>query len=160
MNMKLMVTLVALAMTMLFQSSAIAQIRLQPPGTLPPSLNLDSTNLNLSSTNLYPGLSNHPQGKLFAPLHPSPQAPLPEIEMPPVKPLKPLENMENNIQSDRLPPGVYQTAPYAGIVMVPGPEHDDSSVLGPGTIRPSSNMPVIHPHIQIAPMRPGMPLRE
>ena len=133
-----MMTLVAAAMMMLsFQNQGFAQIRIQSPKFTPP--------LELSSTNLDLELSNRPPGKLFQPLRPLPQ-PLREI---------PERNFETNFPSGQLPAGVYETRPYAMIVVVPGSGIDDR-ILG-ATPNANPNMPVINPHVEAIPMSPAKP---
>ena len=48
-----------------------------------------------------------------------------------------------------LAPGIYQTAPYAGIVVVPGPHSDDRAVIQPQ--ERVSKMPVIKPPLEFVP---------
>lgn len=144
--MKPVMSLVATALMVLFLSRAGAQIRLQSPKT--------STPFDAGSTNLTLGSSNQPQGKLFRPLPPIPKSPLPEAPRPEIPPP---EIPKQNLSTGPLPPGVYETKPYAGIVVVPPSEHDDCSVLNAGSIYPSSRMPIIHPHIQAIPQGPTKP---
>jgi hypothetical protein len=136
--MKPMMTLVATAMMMLsFQNQGGAQIKIQSPKIFPP--------LELSSTNLDLGLSNHPPGRLFQPLNPPPH-PLREI---------PERNFETNFPSAQFSPGVYETKPYAMIVVVPGSGIDDR--IHGATPNANSKMPVINPHIEAIPMSPAKP---
>jgi hypothetical protein len=51
--------------------------------------------------------------------------------------------------SQPLKPGIYQTRPYAIILVVPGAEHDDCCVVG-GTSG-NSKMPVIKPDVRAIP---------
>jgi len=139
--MKPTVTVMLTVVTMLFLSEARAQIRIRPRQITPPT--------DPSSTNLDLGLSNQPQGRLFDSLPPTPQEPL--LETPPGK------IPEQNFSNGRLPPGVYETKPYAGIVIVPGPEHDDGSVLGAGNTNAFSHMPVLKPNMEIIPLPPAKP---
>lgn len=46
-------------------------------------------------------------------------------------------------------PGVYKTAPYNCIVVVPGPQLDDKCVVNPGG--GNSRMPIIRPDLQFIP---------
>jgi len=136
--MKPMMTLVAAAMMMLsFQNRGFAQIKIQSPKITPP--------LGLGSTNLDLGLSNRPPGRLFQPLSPLPR-PLRET---------PERNLETNVPSAQLAPGVYETKPYAMIVIVPGSGIDDG-ILG-ATPNANSKMPVINPRIEAIPMSPSKP---
>lgn len=60
-------------------------------------------------------------------------------------------------RSESLPkPGLYKTAPYACIVLVPGPHADDQMVLGPKASDPSkpSEMPTIKPDLEFIPWSP------
>ena len=133
-----MTTLVAAAMMMLsFQNQGFAQIRIQSPQITPP--------LELSATNLEFGLLNRPPGKLFQPLSPNPH-PLRET---------PERNFETNFPSAQLSPGVYETKPYAMIVIVPGGGIDDR-ILG-ATPNANSKMSVTTPHIEAIPMSPAKP---
>lgn len=148
MMMKPIWSLAGTAMMMLFLCSAGAQIRLEAP-KISPLLKIPPTTTNVVSTNLDLG-SNQPQGRLFKPLPPAPETPLLQTPFPAAP--------ETNSVMGRLPPGVYETRPYAGIVIVPGPQHDDCSVLGAGSPYPASRMPiihpkmdVIHPHIEVVP---------
>jgi hypothetical protein len=144
--MKPIMTLVVPAIMLLFLGEARAQIRRQLPQILPPP-DLGSTNLNL-------GLSNQPQSRLFEPLPPASENLLPETpprEAPRVKIPK------QNFSTGRLAPGVYETKPYAGIVIVPAPEHDDESVLGAGKPNPFPNMPIIHPGVEMVPLSQAKP---
>jgi len=134
--MKPMMTLVAAAMMMLsFQNQGPAQIKIQSPKFAPP--------LELSSTNLEFGLSNCPPGRLFQPLRPLPR-PLPQTSE---------KDFETNFPSGQLPPGVYQTYPYAMTVIAPGSGMDDR-ILG-ATPNANSQMPVINPHIEAIPKPPA-----
>jgi hypothetical protein len=142
----LMSFMVPAIMVLSFQGAARAQIRIQARQIPPPS-GLGSTNLNLGS-------SNQLQGRLFEPLPPVPETPLPETPLPktPLPEIPPAEMPEQNFFSGRLPPGVYEAKPYAGIVIVPAPEHDDESVLGAGKPNPFPNMPIIKPGLKMVPL--------
>jgi hypothetical protein len=48
-------------------------------------------------------------------------------------------------------PGVYRTAPYSCIVMVPGPHPDDQAIVNPRGGH--DTMPVITPDLQFIPLR-------
>ena len=50
------------------------------------------------------------------------------------------------------PPGVYKTAPYTCIVVVPGPHRDDQCVVNPG--ESDSSMPIVKPDLQFIPLHP------
>lgn len=55
-------------------------------------------------------------------------------------------------------PGVYQTKPYAGVVVVPEPQHDDRCIVGrrvPEISGISSNMPAIKPPQKFIPFTPA-----
>lgn len=55
-------------------------------------------------------------------------------------------------------PGVYRTDPFACIVVVPGPQHDDACIIGstnrPGglAVEPKLNMPTLRPGLRFIPM--------
>ncbi len=49
-----------------------------------------------------------------------------------------------------LQPGVYKTSPYTLLVMVPGPQHDDSGILKSGKTEPEK-MPVIQGGLKFTP---------
>jgi hypothetical protein len=51
-----------------------------------------------------------------------------------------------------IPPGVYTTAPYSCIVVVPGPHPDDRCIVGPGG--GDSSMPIIKPDLRFIPLHP------
>ena len=65
------------------------------------------------------------------------------------EPKLPLLARQSDNQSP--PPGVYQTYPWTIILVVPGPQHDDGSVLGPGNTNGLSRMPIINPHVEVVP---------
>ncbi len=52
-----------------------------------------------------------------------------------------------------IPPGVYKTAPYCCIVVVPGPQLDDKCIVNPGG--GNSPMPVVKPDVQFIPWGPA-----
>jgi len=54
---------------------------------------------------------------------------------------------------DQLPAGVYRTAPYSCIVLVPGPHPDDRAIVNPRG--GDSAMPIIKPDLQFIPLRPA-----
>jgi len=129
--MKSLTTLLVVAV-IVFLYQSVAQIKIRAP-TLSP-LPLDSTNFSLGSP-------SQPLGRLSERLSPLLNS---TLEKPP-----------ENFQSGQLPTGVYETKPYAGIVVVPGREHDDCSVLHVGNARNGSAMPMIHPHIEAIPVPPA-----
>ena len=49
-----------------------------------------------------------------------------------------------------IPPGVYKTAPYSCIVVVPGPQLDDKCIVNPGG--GNSPMPIIKPDLRFIPL--------
>ena len=51
-----------------------------------------------------------------------------------------------------IPPGVYKTAPYSCIVVVPGPHPDDRCIVGPGD--GDYSMPIIKPDLRFIPLHP------
>ena len=53
----------------------------------------------------------------------------------------------------QLPAGVYKTAPYSCIVVVPGPHPDDRTIVNPRG--GDSAMPIIKPDLQFIPLRPA-----
>jgi hypothetical protein len=54
---------------------------------------------------------------------------------------------------DQLPAGVYKTAPYTCIVVVPGPHPDDRSIVSPSS--GEYRMPIIRPNVQFIPLHPA-----
>lgn len=58
-----------------------------------------------------------------------------------------------------LKPGVYKTSPYTCLVLVPGPQHDDACILGPGTIG-MEKMPVIQGGVNFIPYSFGQKSKE
>ena len=50
-------------------------------------------------------------------------------------------------------PGVYKTAPYSCLVVVPGPLADDQCIVNPGA-NPSA-MPMVTPELRFLPWGPG-----
>ena len=52
-----------------------------------------------------------------------------------------------------VPPGVYRTAPYNCIVVIPGPQLDDKCIVNPGG--GNDPMPVIKPDLQFIPWSPA-----
>ena len=52
-----------------------------------------------------------------------------------------------------IPPGVYKTAPYSCIVVVPGPQLDDKCIVNPGG--GNSRMPIIKPDLHFIPWGPA-----
>ena len=56
-----------------------------------------------------------------------------------------------------IPPGVYKTAPYSCIVVVPGPHPDDKCIVNPGPW--DSSMPIVKPDLQFIPLDPLPPPR-
>jgi len=59
----------------------------------------------------------------------------------------PIVYLDRNVeQSLRLKPGVYQTRPYAIVLIAAEPEHDDCSVVGAAGA--SSKMPVVKPEMR------------
>ena len=52
-----------------------------------------------------------------------------------------------------LPPGVYRTAPYSCIVVVPGPQLDNKCIINPGG--GNSPMPIIKPELHFIPWGPA-----
>ena len=93
-----------------------------------------------SGSNLFsfPVPGAFPKGFILTPIEPE----LPE-------PRLPLLARQSDNQSQ--PPGVYQTYPWTIIIVVPGPQHDDFSVLGPGNTNGLSRMPIIKPHLEVVP---------
>jgi hypothetical protein len=57
----------------------------------------------------------------------------------------------------QLKPGVYETAPYTCIVIVPPPHLDDQSIVGagPSTLHDGLEMPTIQPNLQFIPRAQG-----
>ena len=55
--------------------------------------------------------------------------------------------------SPMIPAGVYKTAPYSCIVVVPGPHPDDRCVINPGDV--ASAMPIIRPDLRFIPWNPA-----
>ena len=56
------------------------------------------------------------------------------------------------VSPTRVPPGVYRTAPYSCIVVVPGPNLDDRFIVNPGG--GSLSMPTIKPDLRFIPLNP------
>jgi len=138
MSMKpIMALVVSIMMVLSYPSQGLAQIKIQSRKILPPP--------NVDSTNLIPGPSSQPQGRLFQPLSPLP-------ETPPLK-IPPVEVPERHPPSGRLPPGVYQTYPYTILLMAPRSGIDDRILAQPPN--PNSKMPVIKPHIEVVPGPPA-----
>jgi hypothetical protein len=54
-----------------------------------------------------------------------------------------------------LKPGVYETAPYSCIVVVPGLHPDDRALIGSDSGNNYSAMPIIRPDLQFIPRSPG-----
>jgi hypothetical protein len=50
-----------------------------------------------------------------------------------------------------IPPGLYQTAPYTALVLVPGPHPDDKCIAGMGGS--GVGMPMIRPELRFIPKR-------
>ncbi len=57
----------------------------------------------------------------------------------------------NTKRPQRLKPGVYQTRPYAIILVVPEDEHDDCCVIGVGGDNGNSRMPNAKPDVEAVP---------
>lgn len=51
---------------------------------------------------------------------------------------------------ESLPPRVYRTSPYTILVLVPGRQPDDNSILKPGTAGPK-RMPIVTPGLEFLP---------
>jgi hypothetical protein len=66
------------------------------------------------------------------------------------KPSKP-----NAAESKLLQPGLYATAPYSCLVLVPGPHPDDRAVVGTGGADADPSMPIIKPDLQFIPRSPA-----
>jgi hypothetical protein len=50
-----------------------------------------------------------------------------------------------------LAPGIYATAPYSMVVVVPGPTRDDKAVKDPGPVVPP--MPTVRPELRFIPRK-------
>jgi len=51
--------------------------------------------------------------------------------------------------SHPLKPGLYQSAPFSGLVLVPGPHPDDRAIIAPQET--SSSMPAVKPELRLIP---------
>ena len=52
-------------------------------------------------------------------------------------------------------PGVYETAPFSCIVLVPGPHPDDRAIIGSDRGNNYSAMPIVRPDLRFIPRSPG-----
>ena len=57
------------------------------------------------------------------------------------------------VAQPKVQPGLYKTEPYSCVVLVPGPQMDDRSIVNPGGGH--SPMPTITPGLRFIPYRPG-----
>jgi hypothetical protein len=74
-----------------------------------------------------------------------PQFEVPSITQP--NPPRPLAS------SDQLPGGVYKTATYTCIVLVPGPHPDDRAIVSPSS--GDYRMPILRPNLHLIPLYPA-----
>ncbi len=71
----------------------------------------------------------------------------------PVRPHPPSPALKGKRSSrDVVKPGIYEAAPFAGIVIVPGPQFDDRAVLEPKGR--GISMPTITPELRLIPRSP------
>ena len=120
----------------------VAQVVLDTSSSPAPSMPWPGNSLSNASVIPFPGSNSQfsafapawkpqPRGQLFAPsarLHPAPPSAGPTT-------------------------GVYRTAPYSCIVVVPGPLPDDRSIVSPRG--GDSSMPIIKPDLQFIPLHPA-----
>ncbi len=83
------------------------------------------------------------------------------LVVPKMNPAKPTTNWMAVLQvckpstSQPLKPGIYQTAPFSCIVVVPGPHLDDRAIVGAGPSVPETlRMPTVRPDLQFIPWSP------
>jgi hypothetical protein len=104
-----------------------------------------------------PWLSNAPGNVILIP--PLAGNSLLPLVPPPPKPqfkhqtLPPTPRLRSQAAPAIIPPGVYRTAPYSCIVVVPGPQLDDKCIVNPGG--GNDPMPIIKPDLQFIPWGPA-----
>ena len=119
----------------------VAEVVLDTSSSLVPSFPWRGNSLSNAPVTLFPG-SNAPVSASTPALKTPAQARLlaPSVRRhPPDSPARPA-------------PGVYRTAPYSCIVVVPGPHLDDRFVTTPR--EGQSSMPIIRPELRFIPLHP------
>ncbi|HEY5914302.1 MAG TPA: hypothetical protein VJA21_27245 [Verrucomicrobiae bacterium] len=135
--------------------SALAAIHLAPQalaqgassGNAPPGARMMTTTATRSAANAPPAPgTNQPGSPNNRPRLPVPGAKSPRLYRP---------TQPGTPEAGQLKPGVYESAPYTCIVVVPGAHPDDRSCVGgayPDTA--ASRMPTITPGLRFIPRKP------
>jgi hypothetical protein len=89
-----------------------------------------------------------PAGNPLIPVLPPTRKPEPKHQT-----LPPTPRLHSPTAPPIITPGVYKTAPYSCIVVVPGPQLDDKCIVNPGG--GNSPMPIIKPDLHFIPWGPA-----
>ena len=112
------------------------------------------TNSMPASLMLWPGMTSSNTPVIFYAGSNAPLSVFPPAQRPPAQAqlFAPSARHRNRAPSGNPPPGVYKTAPYSCIVVVPGLHPDDRCIVNPG--ESDSSMPILKPDLQFIPLHP------
>lgn len=132
----------------------VAMVALALLGVLGVAEVVADTNSTPASLMLWPGITSSNTPLILYAGSNAPFSVFPPVQRPRAQALLfvPSTRHYGRAPSANPPPGVYKTAPYSCIVVVPGPHPDDRCIVNPGA--GDSSMPIVKPDLQFIPLRP------